>query len=277
MVAALVILAILGLAFGSFTNALTWRIHEQGKKKGKSSKDLSILHGRSMCPRCKHQLAAKDLVPVISWLYLRGRCRYCKKPISIQYPLVELALAAIFVLSYVWWPHGVHSAGQWVLLITWLASAVGLMSLAIYDIRWWFLPNKIIYPTLLVAVAGRVVYLAGFEHHKGHALLEWALALLVSSGIFWVLFMVSNGKWIGFGDVRLGMVTGTLLATPSKSFLMILLASVIGTLFILPAIALGKKSVTSKLPYGPFLIGATWFVLLFGGGILDWYKRVFLP
>src|SRR5438105_4077844 len=105
MVVKLVILAGLGLAFGSFINALVWRIHEK--------KDW--VRQRSQCPHCGHKLAAKDLVPVISWLALRGRCRYCGKPISLQYPLVELAMAAVFISSYYFWPGGVAGVGEWLL------------------------------------------------------------------------------------------------------------------------------------------------------------------
>src|SRR5664279_5463431 len=131
------------------------------------------------------------------------------------------------------------------------------MALLVYDARWFLLPNKIIYPTFFVAAAGRLVYLIGYSPNKGHALLMWFLSVAVASGMFWLLYIISNGKWIGFGDVRLGLITGTVLATPAKSFLMIFMGSILGTLFILPAIAVGKKSLTSKLPYGPFLIAAT--------------------
>src|SRR5665213_2769212 len=91
------LLALLGLVFGSFVNALVWRLHEQEvlleKRKKPSKKQLeklSILNGRSMCPHCKHELAIKDLVPLFSWIALKGKCRYCGKPISWQYPVVEL-------------------------------------------------------------------------------------------------------------------------------------------------------------------------------------------
>jgi leader peptidase (prepilin peptidase)/N-methyltransferase len=277
MVLTLILLAWFGLAFGSFVNALTWRVHEQGKKRKPKAKNLSILNGRSMCPHCKHLLAWYDLIPIFSWLGLHGRCRYCKKPISAQYPMVELTSAAIFVLSYVFWPDGVHSTGDWVLFITWLASSVGLLALLVYDVMWMILPNRIIYPTLAVAVAGRFVYIVGFEDRKLHALLMWALGIAVASGIFWLLFIISQGKWIGFGDVRLGFITGTILASPEKSFLMILLASILGTIFILPALILGKKEMTTKLPFGPFLISATMIMLLFGSDIVDGYKRLLLP
>jgi prepilin signal peptidase PulO-like enzyme (type II secretory pathway) len=125
--------------------------------------------------------------------------------------------------------------------------------------------------------ASRLIYILGFEGHKLHALLMWVLSVAVASGIFWMLFIISQGKWIGFGDVRLGFITGTVLASPGKSFLMILLASILGTLFVLPAIIAGKKEMTSKLPFGPFLIAATMILVLFGDSILDWYQHLFLP
>ena len=268
------ILAILGLCFGSFINALVWRVHEQ--ENGQKGRDVSVLKGRSMCPNCRHELAAQDLVPVFSWLFLRGRCRYCKKPIAWQYPLVELATAAIFVLSYLWWPISFDQKGQWLLLSSWLAAVIGLMALLIYDFRWMLLPNRILYPTFLVVAASRMAYILAYAPDKTHQLSLWGASLIVASGFFAAIFYASKGRWIGFGDVRLGLVTGTVLATPGKSVLMLFLASVLGTLFILPAVASGKSKMTSRMPYGPFLITATAIVVLFGQSFLDWYQRHFL-
>ena len=107
MVWVIIILAWLGLCAGSFVNALVWRLHEQKRSK-KADKKLSILNGRSMCVHCRHELTWYDLIPLFSWLLLRGKCRYCKKPISWQYPIVELATAAVFVLSYIFWPNPVN-------------------------------------------------------------------------------------------------------------------------------------------------------------------------
>jgi prepilin signal peptidase PulO-like enzyme (type II secretory pathway) len=272
----LICLFILGLCFGSFVNALVWRIHEQAKTKNSKlkTKNLSILHGRSMCPDCRHTLAAKDLVPLFSWLQLRGKCRYCKKPISAQYPLVELAGGLIFVLSYIYWPQPLHS-GQWVLLTTWLAASVGLLALLVYDLKWMLLPNRIVYPTFFVAFVGQLVYLIGFEDNKLHAALNWALSVLVASGLFWLLFTVSKGRWIGYGDVRLGLITGTLLQTPTKSALMIFVASTLGTAAILPLLAGGRAKLSAKIPYGPFLITATFICLLFGDSLINWYQNLF--
>ena len=265
MILMIAVLSFLGLCLGSFVNALVWRL--------RNKKDW--VKARSQCPSCKHQLAALDLIPVLSWLFLRGLCRYCKKPISVQYPLVELAAAIVFVLSYIYWPHSLQG-GQLVLFVTWLACSVGLLALLVYDLKWLLLPNNILYPTLIIAITGKLVYLIGFEPNKPHAAVMWGLSVLAASGIFWLLFLVSGGKWIGYGDVRLGWLTGTLLQTPVRSLLMIFIASVIGTLLVLPLIGAGKRRLSAKIPYGPFLITATFICLLFGDSIVNWYKSFFL-
>ena len=266
------VLFMLGAAFGSFVNALVWRLHENSDKDKK--KHLSILNGRSMCPKCRHKLAWYDLIPLISWLMLGGKCRYCKNQIAVQYPIVELTAGLIFSLSYLIWPVPLEINGQWLLLITWLATSVGLLALAVYDLKWMLLPNKIIYPTLLVAALGRALYIMIFESRPLHSLLMWALSVLIASGIFYLLFIISKGKWIGFGDVRLGFITGTVLADPWESVAMIFLASIIGMLVILPSLISNRKSLTSKLPYGPFLIVATAILVIYGDSLINWYKNL---
>ncbi len=103
------LLFVCGLVLGSFVNALVWRIREK----------RTWVNDRSECVHCHHKLAPLDLIPVVSWLFLRGVCRYCKKPISIQYPLVELATGALFVLSYLLWDYGFDSWGLVRFLIGW--------------------------------------------------------------------------------------------------------------------------------------------------------------
>jgi leader peptidase (prepilin peptidase) / N-methyltransferase len=275
MISIAVILFVLGLALGSFVNALVWRLNQQSKPKSKQPKaNLSILNGRSICPNCRHQLAWYDLIPVLSWLSLSGRCRYCKRPISAQYPLIELISGLIFALSYLLWPHAVHQGGQWLLLAAWLISSVGLLALAVYDLRWLRLPNKIIYPTLAAAAAGRLAYSIFYDSRPLHALAMWAASVAVASGVFWALYHASEGRWIGYGDVRLGLVTGTLLAGPQYSLLMIFLASLLGSILAAPDLIRGKKTLASRLPFGPLLITATAFVVIFGQPLLNWYGRV---
>lgn len=265
MLVIILILLLLGLCLGSFVDALVWRFH---KKK-------DFLRARSQCVNCGHKLAGKDLIPIFSWLWLRGRCRYCRKPISVQYPLVELTMAAVFVLSYALWPQYL-AGGQWLLFITWLLVSVGLLALAVYDIRWMLLPNKILYPTFFVALAGRLAYILFYSEDIAHNLWLLALSILVTSGLFGLIYVASAGRAIGFGDVRLGLISGTVLADPLQGLLMIFVASVLGTLFVLPALVKGQKNFTSKVPYGPFLILATFIVLIFGPSIIDWYNQTLL-
>lgn len=270
----IVFFALLGLFFGSFVNALVWRVHEQSDKK-KPSKDLSVLHGRSMCPHCKHRLAAKDLIPVLSWVLQGGKCRYCKKPIHWQYPLVELITAALFAVSYIVWPEAAD--GIWLSSLQfggWLIILTGFIALTVYDIRWMLLPNRIIYPLMIVAALLAVLNtVAG----GGWTLLaETALSVGIAGGIFYLLYQVSGGTWIGGGDVKLGILIGLVLQDPFMAFLMLLLASVLGTLLILPGLALKKITAKSRIPFGPFLIIATVFVMLWGEKLISWYKQVVL-
>jgi prepilin signal peptidase PulO-like enzyme (type II secretory pathway) len=264
-------LFVLGLCAGSFINAVVWRVHEQAKGTKTADSKLSVLKGRSMCPRCRHELAVKDLIPLFSWLSLRGRCRYCQKPIAWQYPAVELIMGSIFAVSYLFWPLDLNQTGNLILLSMWLVVSVGLLALLVYDFRWMLLPNRILYPALAAAVIGRLIYILGYAPDKSAASLEWLLSLAVASGIFWLIFVASQGRWIGYGDVRLGLVTGTVLATPGKSFLMIFTASILGVLYVLPALISGRRKMAAKVPFGPFLITATFLVLLFGQSVLDWY------
>lgn len=263
----IVFLAVLGLMFGSFVNALVWRLHKQSKSK-KPTEKYSITKGRSMCVDCGHTLGAKDLVPVFSWLYLKGKCRYCKKPISWQYPAVELLTAVVFVASYIFWPADFNLV-EYLILALWLACTVGFMALIIYDIRWMLLPNKIVFPLYFVALA--VLVLRFIQNPELSIILGTLAGILVGGGIFYILFQVSKGKWIGGGDVKLGFLLGALAGTAQYSFLLLFMASVLGVLFILPSLLTGKLKKSTRIPFGPFLITGCIIVVLFGNRIITWY------
>lgn len=281
MLMIIVVLLAVGLGLGSFVNALVWRLHEQAAEahKKKPDKDylnrLSITGGRSICPKCKHQLTVSDLIPVFSWLALRGKCRYCGKPISLQYPLVELVTALLFVASYLWWPVD-FSPAQTAIFVLWLALLTGLLALLVYDLRWSLLPNRIIYPLSLIAGAGAVIGIVTAQKPL-MALLNVLLAVIVGGGVFYALFQVSNGRWIGGGDVKLGWLLGLVAATPARSILFIFLASLLGSAVSLPLLATHRLKRTSTIPFGPFLIIGLIIVQLFGHSILFWYQRTFLP
>ena len=276
------ILIVYGLCLGSFVNALVWRLHEQEtehtKKKAnpKRLKDLSISRGRSMCPDCSHTLSALDLLPVISWLSLGGKCRYCRKPISWQYPLVELLTASLFVLSYLSWPRELQ--GLEILSFgLWLVMLVGLMALVVYDLRWMLLPNRLTYPLTALASVFAVLNIYNSDGSVLGGVLQLIAALAVGGGIFYILFQLSGGKWIGGGDVKLGWLLGLIVGTPLLSFLFIFIAALLGTLVAVPAMAAGKLKLSRTIPFGPFLIAGAIVSLLYGQIIVDWYTRLFLP
>ncbi len=283
----IVFLAVTGLCLGSFVNALVFRLHAQSKTSQKSVKskvrkvsgkdvELSIVKGRSVCVHCGHELSWRDLVPVLSWLSLKGKCRYCHKPISWQYPAVELATAALFVVSYLFWP------GQWVSdmqsavnFTVWLVMLTGFVALVVYDLRWMLLPNRITYPLIALA-AITALYNVAVAADSARVFADTLFSVLIAGGLFWSLFMASKGKWIGGGDVKLGLLAGLLLADPYKAFLLLLFASFAGCLVAVPGLITGRLKTGSRIPFGPFLIFATIIVMLFGSSIIDWYKELLL-
>jgi leader peptidase (prepilin peptidase)/N-methyltransferase len=277
----IVILAVVGLCLGSFINAWVWRLHEQTEEADKKKPNpkrlasLSISKGHSMCPDCGHKLAAKDLVPVLSWLSLGGKCRYCHKPISWQYPLVEVLTAGLFITSYICWPTDLRSF-QIGIFIWWLILLVGLIALSVYDLRWFLLPNRIIYPASLAAAAIAIITIVN-ANSPGKALLNTVLAVVVGGGVFYVLFQLSSGKWIGGGDVRLGWLLGLVAGTPGRSVLFIFAASIIGTLISLPLLLSNRLKRSSSIPFGPLLIIGLIITQLFGVHIIHWYQTLYRP
>jgi leader peptidase (prepilin peptidase)/N-methyltransferase len=271
-------LIILGLCFGSFINALVWRLHQQSmpkKKRAAKDTDLSIVKGRSMCPNCKHALGLRDLIPVLSWLSSAGKCRYCGKPISWQYPIVELMTTGLFAASYVLWPFDLITVPDYMLFTSWLVTLVLLVALLVYDVKWMLLPNRLMVPLVGVSAVYAAIRI-GLAENPLMALLGVIGGIAVASGLFYVLFQVSNGKWIGGGDVKLGIAIGLLVTSPVLAMLTLFIASITGLIVMLPGVIRGKVGMTTQLPFGPFLIAGTIVTVLYGQVILDWYLNVFL-
>ncbi len=267
-------LFLLGLVFGSFVNALVWRLHEQASsKKKRADKRLSIVEGRSMCPHCKHELAAQDLVPVFSWLWLRGRCRYCHKPISAQYPIVETITALVFSLSYVTWPYELDAVGI-IGFAFFLVFAVFFMALALYDLRWFLLPDKLVRP--LTGLAVLQVLVIAFVNSDPVYVLHAAFGGVLIFGLFWALFQLSKGRWIGGGDVKLALALGLIVGGPIEALLVVFLASLLGSLMSIPLMLQGKQGFAQHIPFGPYLLTAALLVVLFGQRVIDWYQGILI-
>ncbi len=267
-------LALLGVALGSFVNAFVWRLHEQSKtKSNKFKKELSITQGRSMCPECKHTLAWFDLIPVLSWISLAGKCRYCKKPISAQYPLVEVVVAALVPISWYSWPFLLSNIAAYLAFGVWIIVVVLLAALFLYDLKWMTLPNKLVYSLLGAATVFRLLECISTRPNLKGYLLSSILGMAALGGLFWVIYQVSNGEWIGGGDVRLGFGLGMLLGAP-KALLCLTGAAYLATFVILIIALLGKYHKKMKLPFGPFLIAAAYMSFLWGQHAIDIYKRL---
>lgn len=242
---------ILGLMAGSFLNCVIYRSEEK----------KSFLKGRSFCPYCKHQLSWQDLIPVFSFLFLKGKCRYCQKPISWQYPLVEISTALIFLLVF-----------NFQLSIFNFIIAPLLIIIFVYDLKHYIIPDKIIYPAVGIAFIYNLLRLI-LEPGRFSFGVFWAA--LAATGFFTAIVLISRGKWMGIGDIKLAALMGLILGFPGI-LVALFLAFFIGAAVGVGLIAAGKKKLSSEVPFGPFLVTGTFIALFWGEKLLNWYSDVFL-
>lgn len=253
-------LFIIGLCLGSFVNAAVWRI--------KHKKDMLL--ERSECTKCHYKLAWYDLIPVFSWVFLKGKCRKCHKPISPQYPLVELAVGAFFVASLAFWPYGFDTVNHLLQFGIWLSAGVALAILFVYDLRWLILPDRVVFP--LIGLGAAMATLMAIEADSiSYFIFSLLGSVAILSGFYFLLYVISKGKWVGFGDIKLGLGLALLLADWQLALLAFFLANLIGTLVFAPALSTGKIKRTSHIPFGPFLIAGFVIAGLFGHEIIQWY------
>ncbi len=242
------IIFLFGLTIGSFLNCVICRL-----KTGKS-----FLGGHSFCPYCKHELVWYDLIPVFSFLMLKGKCRYCQKPISIQYPLVELATAILFVLVFN--SQNLFNTG-YLLLITGF-----LIIIFVYDLKHYIIPDKVIFPAILTSFL--------FLLTTNSLLPNTILSAFGASLFFLLIYLISKGQWMGFGDVKLSFLMGLHLGFPN---ILVALFSAFfsGAIIGLILIAQSKKTLKSRVPFGPFLVFGTFLAMLYGESIINWYCNLF--
>jgi leader peptidase (prepilin peptidase)/N-methyltransferase len=234
---------LLGAIFGSAMTALSWRL----------PRGESWASGRSRCPQCGHVLGPLELVPILSWLASRGRCRFCAMPVSARYPLIELSCALWSLLA---WLHlGIVPMLAPVLLWGWL-----LVALVVIDYDFQLLPDALTLPGTLIAVTAALL-----GPGARHAL----LGIAVGSGYLWLFawiwstFLKREG--MGGGDIKLAAMFGALLG-PVGAFLTITLAAVGGALTGALLMARGKGGMRTELPFGTFLAPAAMAAFLWGEG-----------
>lgn len=253
-----VLVFLLGLAVGSFLNCVICRL------AGKTS----FLHGRSKCPKCKHELRRQDLAPVLSYLILGGKCRYCKRKISWEYPAVEIATAILFLISYFLF------LNHFLFLIFLLIISCFLIIIFVYDLKYYIIPDKIIYPAIAITFLYRL-YEIIFNFQFSISNFQTILSGLGAAMFFTLIVFMSNGRWMGVGDIKLAFLMGLLLGWPNI-LVALFFAFMAGALVGLAMIAAKKKTMKSEVPFGPFLVAGVFIALFFGNAIINWYWSLLL-
>ena len=264
-----------GLAIGSFLNAYIYRLHAE----------QSVMKGRSFCPWCKKTLRAKDLLPIVSFVLLKAKCRFCKMKISWQYPLVEAGTAFLFVLGYLHFIGNPFSdtlvLADVAAFVSYLCAATIFLVIFVYDLKYYLILDKVTVPAFFVLLFFAILSIvlqkgafSGWVSGVALPLLLYLAAGLIGGGFFALQFLISRGKWVGGGDIRLGVLMGMALGL-KQVFLALFLAYVGGSLISLGLIMFKKKKLNSQIPFAVFLVPSTLAVLLYGGAISSWYITIF--
>lgn len=266
---AVVISAILGLMIGSFVNVVIYRV----------PRGLSVVRPASRCPTCGNPVSPRDNIPVISWLLLRGRCRSCREPIAVIYPLVELttgllfAAATLFFLPTLYQPgDSLEFLGQISILISlwWFAGAS--VALTMIDLQTHRLPNAIVYPTIIIAAVSAGIAAIAMNDVELFARAMAAGGLLF--GFYFALALMWKGG-MGLGDVKLAAAIGIYLGIFGWGQLVVgaFAAFVLGGIASVFLIARGAAGRKTGIPFGPWMLSGAWVGLFFGEWIAITYLR----
>ena len=259
---------ILGTIIGSFLSVIIFRIRHE--KKG-------IIASRSICPYCKKKLKAHYLIPIFSWLLLKGKCAYCDKKISSHYFLLELMTGILFAATFLKWnfliitpstitPELVNFSINWYTFQFFAFHLIIFTFLSLiffYDLLYKEIPDKFSLTGAAIALAGGLVI-------GTPGLFSMLIGATALGGFFLLQFVVSKGKWIGGGDIRLGLLMGFFLGI-EKGILALVGAYTIGSLISITLLIQKKVNRNTEIAFGPFLIIGTLIAIFYGTQIIDWY------
>lgn len=253
---------VLGLICGSFLSMLTYRL----------PRELS-LGGRSFCDHCGKKITWYQNIPVLSYLIMKGKCSECSRHISLRYPFIEISTGILFVLTYftikypldpfVFWIHqSFGNLGLPFLLFIVICS----IALFVVDLETQILPDVILFAMLLAVISFCVLLPSPllFVH------LLWGF---LSGSFFLLVYLITRERGMGFGDVKLSFVAGLLLGFP-YTLVWILLSFLLGSMFGIVLLSLGRVKIGQPIPFGPFLIGSLLITLAFGSNIFVWYIQM---
>ena len=269
------LLGLFSLLVGSFLNVLihrlpimlerSWRQEYQdyfaeGDNPPAQAEPYNLFLPRSACPHCGHQITALENIPLLSWLFLKGRCSSCQHPISARYPLVELlcALASVSVAFY--YPPGWALAGA--LLLTWI-----LLALTFIDFDKLLLPDQLTLPLLWV---GLLLNLSHQFVPLTDAVIGAIAGYMVLWSIYWAFKLLTGKEGMGYGDFKLLAALGAWLGWQSLPLILIL-SSCVGAILGITLVVMRRHQQSKPMPFGPYLAIAGWIALLWGEQLTNWY------
>jgi leader peptidase (prepilin peptidase) / N-methyltransferase len=273
-------MAVLGLIVGSFLNVVIHRLpkimEQEWRVQCRQLLDLpavesdtvrlSLVHPRSRCPHCGHQIRWYENIPIVSYLSLRGACSGCGAGISLRYPVIELAAAILAAITAWHFGFGLHALAA--VILSW-----ALLTLSMIDLDTRYLPDDITLPFLWLGLGLNMLGLFATLHSA-------VLGAILGYGIFWVVFqifrIITGKEGMGFGDFKLLAMLGAWLGWQALP-LIIVLASFIGAAVGIGMIFLRSRDRHEPIPFGPYLAGAGWVALLWGAEINAAYLNWALP
>lgn len=255
----IIFIFLFGLVVGSFLNCVIWRLHTHRN-----------LWGRSQCAHCHKKIFWYDNIPVISFFVLGGKCRHCRKSISFQYPLVELSTAILFAIAYNSFELRalglvpIAHSPQLIALLRNFIFISFLITIFVFDFRYYYILDTVTIPAAAIALIINIAIGMGWQN--------LIFGGIIGGGVFLAQFLLSRGKWIGGGDIRLGVVMGLMLGW-NMVLLALFFAYTLGAVISIILVFLKYKKFSSKVPFGAFLSAATIIVLLYGERMMEWYFR----
>lgn len=273
----IILTAILGLIVGSFLNVVihrvpivlmrNWQLDCQeltGKIENTATQEkFNLITPRSRCPHCNHAITALENIPVVSYLWLRGKCASCRKPISLRYPFVEILSAALAAVTA--WHIGFNAAGIAAIVLTWL-----LIALTFIDIDHMLLPDLMVIPFLWL---GLLLNLFNVFTPLPQAVVGAVAGYLSLWTVFQLFKLITGKEGMGYGDFKLLALFGAWLGWQSLP-LIILLSSLIGALIGIGLIVFQGRERAKPLPFGPYLAIAGWIAMLWGEEITRHYLQM---
>jgi leader peptidase (prepilin peptidase)/N-methyltransferase len=272
-----IFVALFSLIIGSFLNVVVYRLpqmmhntwytdcreflaDELKDVPAKKITPLTLSIPNSTCPKCDHKIRFYENIPVISWLFLRGKCSQCKNNIAVRYPLVEAATALLSVVTAI--QFGVSIETLLLLILTW-----GLICLTLIDFDHMLLPDQIVMPLLWL---GLLVNLQGTFVPLTDAVIGAAVGYMSLFSIFWLFKVLTGREGMGHGDFKLFALFGAWVGWQLLP-LLILMASVVGAVVGISLMLFKNHQREQAIPFGPYLAVSGWITLLWGNGIWAWY------